>query len=103
MRNSKLLLFSVFFLVTGSLFYTSCKSDPPQKPDTSRPKGPVAVPAFDADAAYDDIAKQVSFGPRVMGSEGHDATKEWLVAELKTTGAKVIEQDIQAAVYTGEK
>ncbi|WP_367392431.1 M28 family peptidase [Lewinella sp. LCG006] len=104
MRNSKLFLFGLIFLVLGSLIYSSCKPDVPTTGNPPpRPKGPVQVPTFDADAAYNDIAKQVSFGPRVMGSEGHEATKNWLVAELKATGAKVIEQNFQATVYTGEK
>ncbi len=64
---------------------------------------PLSVPAFDRDSAYNFIAKQVSFGPRVLGSEGHEQCKSWLVEKFKSYGATVIEQDFDAEVYTGEK
>lgn len=104
MRTFKLLLFSLLFLGLGSLVYFSCGGgNPPQPPVEPRAQGPVQVPAFDADGAYDAIAKQVSFGPRVMGSEGHETALAWLLEEFKATGANVIEQDFQANLYTGEK
>ncbi|MEZ4983595.1 MAG: M28 family peptidase [Saprospiraceae bacterium] len=76
------------------------KNDPPPKPAT--PPATVNIPAFQADSAYQYIAKQVSC-TRVLGSEGHKACREWLVAQLKATGASVIEQSFTAAVYTGKK
>lgn len=106
MRNSKFFLLGVVLLALSSMFLYTCKQDAtsdPQPPVTRPTPKQVQVPAFDADAAYDAIAKQVSFGPRVMGSEGHAATLAWLVEELKATGAKVIKQEFQAEVYTGKK
>lgn len=66
-----------------------------------KPEKPRPVPAFDKEAAYQHVDKQVSFGTRVPNSEGHKACKEWLVSQLKTFGATVIEQDFQAKAYTG--
>jgi Peptidase family M28 len=52
----------------------------------------VTVPAFSADTAYALVAKQVSFGPRVVGQPGHKACGDWLVQSLKAYGAGVTEQ-----------
>lgn len=66
-----------------------------------KPEKPRAVPAFDKEAAYQFVDKQVAFGTRVTGSEGHQACKAWLVSQFKNFGATVIEQDFQAKAYTG--
>ena len=42
-----------------------------------------AVPPFDADAAWGYLEKQLEFGPRAPGTEGHAACLEWMVATLR--------------------
>ena len=61
------------------------------------------IPRFNRDSAYAYIEQQVAFGPRVPGSEGHQACKEWIVNKLKSFGATVTEQDFESTVYTGKK
>jgi site-specific DNA-cytosine methylase len=41
-------------------------------------------PPFNADSAYHFVKKQVDFGPRNPGSEGHKQTREYLVTKLKS-------------------
>lgn len=41
---------------------------------------------FNADSAYRYIERQVAFGPRVPGTEAHEACAEYLVSELKRHG-----------------
>lgn len=103
MRHAKLMLSFIGFALLLSTFH-SCNGDSPQQANTPppAPAAPPKVPAFNADAAYDDIATQVAFGPRVLGSEGATDCKNWMVETLKATGAKVIEQEFTAEVYTGE-
>lgn len=78
---------------------TACKLDPSvQKPDTPpAEQTPVKVPLFVRDSAFAHVAKQVSFGPRVPGSDGHKATRDWLVKKLKSYGASVTEQHFKAS------
>ena len=38
--------------------------------------------AFDAEAAFSLLERQVDFGPRHPGSSGHEACKWWLIGEL---------------------
>ncbi len=43
----------------------------------------VERPAFDADRAFQDLERQVAFGPRIPGSPGHSRQLEWLETELR--------------------
>ena len=89
----------------------SCGSDntPPQ-PDTPMPdskKGPmpavqqVPVPPFNGDSAFVFVKKQIEFGTRQPGSEGHRKCGEWLAGEFRRMGMTVIEQKFQAQHYKG--
>jgi len=46
-------------------------------------------PTFDGDEAMALVRKQVAFGPRVPGMEGHAAQLAWMVARLDSTGIAV--------------
>ena len=59
--------------------------------------------AFSADSAYSYIDKQVSYGPRVPGTEAHSMCGDWLVNELLRHGAQVEQQSGQMLNYAGEK
>ena len=53
----------------------------------------ISTPIFNADSAYYYTAAQVSFGPRVPGTEAHEACGNYLSGELKRFGATVTEQE----------
>jgi hypothetical protein len=94
----KHLLFPIFLLLL-----VACKNDPAvstkaeEQPTSSEP---IKVPAFSKDSAYRYVAQQVAFGPRVPGTDAHQATREWLVAKLKATGASITEQTFKAKTST---
>ena len=92
MWKYSLLLF--FFLVVA------CKNDGPKT--TPVKKDPVKVPVFSQDNAYRNIEKQLEFGTRNPGSEGHVQCKDWFVSEFTAYGAEVIAQEFKANLYTGE-
>ena len=87
-------------LVTGiTLLLIACKKDAQVSNDTKVENPPVAavkVPAFSKDTAHAMVAKQVSFGPRVPGTDAHKATRQWLVQKFKSYGATVNEQSFKA-------
>lgn len=56
---------------------------------------------FDADSAYNYLARQVAFGPRVPNTEAHRLAGDWLVSELKRHGAKVTEQKAALKAFDG--
>ena len=43
----------------------------------------VERPPFDADRAFQDLERQVAFGPRIPGSEGHARQLEWMETQLR--------------------
>lgn len=45
------------------------------------------VETFSADSAYNYVARQVEFGPRVPGSAPHSACVDWIVGSLTDFGA----------------
>lgn len=95
----------LFYLIMIVAFMISCKSDTPSGlPDgtTTEVVPNVTIPAFNRDSAYQFIATQVSFGPRNLGSEGHEACKNWIVQKLTSYGVDVSEQDFKANLHTGE-
>jgi glutaminyl-peptide cyclotransferase len=58
-----------------------------------RPEGPTpGRPTFDGAAAMELVRKQVGFGPRVPGTEGHDAQLRWMLARLDSL-APVVRAD----------
>jgi len=99
--NSIIMKFKIgFFLLTSFLLFASCKQD--SKPTVVAKKPSVKIPVFQQDSAYAHIEKQLSFGPRNPGSEGHRACRKWFVDKFQSYGAEVIEQDFTANLYTGE-
>lgn len=80
------------------IFLVSCgnttkKSTPKQdKPMTEKQ---VSVPDFNADSAYQFVADQLAFGPRVPESEAHKKCGNYLETTLKKYTPYVIRQQFQ--------
>lgn len=53
---------------------------------------------FDGQRAYTDVETQVSFGPRIPGTEGHSLVMAWIQAELESAGWQV---EVQKSVSMG--
>ena len=51
---------------------------------------------FDGQRAYSDVLTQVSFGPRVPGTAGHDQIRAWMRSELESAGWQVEEQESES-------
>jgi hypothetical protein len=47
---------------------------------------------FDGEVARGYVKRQVDFGPRIPGSEGHRKTGDWIVSQMRTRADSVIEQ-----------
>jgi Zn-dependent M28 family amino/carboxypeptidase len=57
---------------------------------------------FDADSAHALIARQVAFGPRVPGTEGHAAQLAWMVETLEGLADTVEVQRFTHAALSGD-
>lgn len=54
--------------------------------------------AFDGERAYELLKKQVEFGPRVPGTEAHDACAKFISSSLKPYGCRVNVQEFSRTV-----
>lgn len=77
-----------------------CTSEPQVKKKTT-PKKTVEVPSFNADSAYNFIAKQVAFGPRVPNTKGHKECAEFLIEKLNSYADTVIVQEADLTAFDG--
>ncbi|MDY0075940.1 MAG: M28 family peptidase [Bacteroidales bacterium] len=59
----------------------------------------IKVPVFKADSAYAFVVKQLSFGPRVPGSEAHIACANWLSEKLSAYADTLYQQRFRTRVY----
>ncbi len=99
MNRSRIALFLLLvFALTGAYFVWKPAAEVP-----AAEVNLVETPDFKADSAYQYIAQQVAFGPRVPGSEASKNTLQFLVAKLKSYGWTVTEQPFTAFRYDGKK
>ncbi len=99
MNRSRIALFLLLvFALTGAYFIWKPAAEIP-----AAEVNLVETPDFKADSAYQYIAQQVAFGPRVPGSEASKNTLQFLVAKLKSYGWTVTEQPFTAFRYDGKK
>ena len=92
--------YTLYFLVATFLF-TACNQGSKTQRTSKKTSGnkTVVVHKINADSAYFFVEKQVSFGPRVPGTEAHAACAAWLVEKLKLYSDTVIVQSFKARTY----
>ena len=61
----------------------------------------VVIPDFNADSAYNYVAKQLEFGPRVPGSEAHKQCAEWFIDFFNDKADTVYVQNFRTRLYNG--
>ena len=83
-----------------ALILIGCASEPKVKKKTVLAKT-VEVPSFNADSAYNFIADQVAFGPRVPNTKGHIACADYLIEKLNSYCDTVIIQEAQLTAFDG--
>ena len=85
------------------LSIVSCDNKQKSKPVTQpAPQAKqVVIPDFNADSAYNYVAKQLEFGPRVPGSEAHKQCAEWFIDFFNDKADTVYVQDFRTRLYNG--
>ncbi|HTZ46200.1 MAG TPA: M28 family peptidase [Verrucomicrobiae bacterium] len=110
----------LLFAMACFLSALGCKSGGPSQPEQPQPpfmssvagNAPAISPAdaapppdktdgFDGKRAYDQVAKQVSFGPRPPGSPAIAQLQGYLVSELKSYGCQVDTDSFSADTPVG--
>ena len=93
-----------FILIATLLLLASCGEKQPKEttPTTNKPKKTVNVPQFNADSAYQFVAKQTQFGPRVPETQAHADCAEWLTAKLGDFSDTVFVQNFRSRLFNGK-
>src|SRR5262249_38998989 len=96
---------SFFCIFSATVLLSACKKEEPATPQPAPNAAPPAQalppkpgPAFNADRALAEVDTQVSFGPRVPNSAGHDEEVEWLQQALLQCTPNV---SVQAFTHQG--
>jgi hypothetical protein len=63
---------------------------------------PAQLDGFDAAYAYDQVAKLVAFGPRPAGSDANRRQQQYIIAQLKSYGCPVEEDDFHSQTPIGD-
>ena len=61
-----------------------------------------SAPHFDSSRAWEDLRRQVAFGPRPSGSAALDQCRKYILAQLKTAGIEARQQIFMASTPLGE-
>jgi len=88
-------IFGLGSLLAGSPLHASPQ---PEKAKKAPVKQTTKRPAFDSANAWSHLIKQCDFGPRPVGSEAHQKTRDYLASEIKKYADKV---DLQDFTYKG--
>jgi len=80
----------------------SNKTDVPGTAEQTNATNTSVVPAFNADSAYNYIAAQVAFGPRIPGSEAQLKCAGWMQAKLKQFCDTVYRQETMVTAGDGK-
>jgi hypothetical protein len=98
----------VLFLLLLMISITACGDRQKSQSSASQPepvaaaKATIEVPVFNADSAYFFVGKQLSFGPRVPGSDAHAACVAWLERKMETYTGHIVVQEFKTRVYNKE-
>jgi len=89
-------------------FLVACGEDDTKKvveksPLSKAPVEKLALPDFNADSAYQFVADQVAFGPRVPNTEAHRKAAEYLKNQLTKFGATLTVQKGVVEAFDGTK
>lgn len=97
-KNKRETMRKIFILLVSCLLL-SCSNEAPKRKKTVQTI--IDVPSFNADSAFNFIAYQVAFGPRVPNTSGHIACADYLIEKLNSYCDTVIIQEAQLTAFDG--
>jgi Zn-dependent M28 family amino/carboxypeptidase len=82
-----LLIITIILILGGAGLWAVVQLKPATPPSPTVSPSPTPNPkVFDGQRAWEDVAMQVNFGPRIPGSAGHAQEIQWISAELHKAG-----------------
>ncbi len=93
-------------ILIGPLMLIGCPSrtnKPAEGPAPPSASSAPAKSAFDGDRAFEQVRKQVEFGPRPAGSAELEKTRGYMIEQLKSYGLNVTTDEFRATTPIGER
>src|SRR5260221_1751913 len=93
-------------ILIGPLMLIGCPSKTNKPAEGPAPPSASSAPAksaFDGDRAFEQVRKQVEFGPRPAGSAELEKTRGYMIEQLKSSGLKVSTDEFHATTPLGER
>jgi len=101
---------SLAFVLFVPLLLFGCPSGMSNKPVDERSSSPSAsnpsskgASAFDGDRAFEQVRKQVEFGPRPAGSAELEKLRAYMIDQLKSYGLQVTTDEFRATTPIGQR
>jgi glutaminyl-peptide cyclotransferase len=98
------------FLLFVPLLLFGCPSGTSNKPTDERPSSPATsnpsskgASDFDGDRAFEQVRKQVEFGPRPAGSAELEKLRAYMIDQLKSYGLQVTTDEFRATTPIGQR
>ncbi len=98
MKNLIISIFSIMIMLS-SCGQSSRSTQKKRQIKEDKSSATLSVPNFNADSAYQFVAKQVAFGPRVPGTPAHDSCATWIINKFKSYTSHVVVQPFSARTY----
>ena len=97
-------MWKYLIVIVSLVLLVSCGDKQPKGTSTTteKTKKAITVPNFNADSAYQYVAMQTNFGPRVPETQAHANCAEWLITKLDEYADTVIVQDFRAKLFNGK-
>lgn len=89
--------------IAATLFFACNNNGNPTQVETTTDYSKVETPYFDADSAYNFVAQQLAFGPRIPNSQAHDKCAAYLANTMRQWCDTVIVQDFNATLWDNTK
>ena len=103
LKNSTRSLTLTFVLIVSFLLL-GCPSSTNKPTDVSAtPSASPAKSDFDGDRAFEQVRKQVEFGPRPAGSAELEKMRNYMIDQLKSYGLKVTTDEFHATTPIGDR
>ena len=93
----------ILIVIAAALLLASCDETKPTEPTPKdQPKKTVVVPNFNADSAFQFVAQQTEFGPRVPETQAHADCAGWLTSKLSGYADTVVVQEFRSRLFNGK-
>jgi Zn-dependent M28 family amino/carboxypeptidase len=105
LKNSSRFL-ALAFLLLVPLMMLGCPSNTNKPADDSTTPAASTPPAksdFDGDRAFEQVRRQVEFGPRPAGSAELEKTRNYMIEQLKSYGLNVTSDEFHATTPIGDR